>query len=195
MVRRASLLLVLALAGFVLVLPGAAAGGGCHAPLDLEMSSSTNSRVGIGQCAFVDTVTYIDRGDSVTWFNKDPVPHTVSGAANSWGNENLLSQGDRVTYAFEKEGVYPYYCALHPTMVGAVVVGDATKAALLTNGVADVEQKMDPPASSEETTRAESDGEAFMSAGVGLSIVLVLAAVFAVWRLTLRRRASAASTS
>jgi plastocyanin len=183
-------LLVIVLGAFWLVLPGAAAGGGCHALPDNEMTSSKKPAVAIGECAFVDTVTYVDPGDEVTWINKDPVPHTVSGAAFSWGTEDLLNRGDRVSYTFENEGVYPYYCALHPSMVGAVVVGDATKAATLTNGIAGVVEVKDPPAG-EGTTAADSGGSELSSAILGVSIALAIVAVFIVSRLALRRRAGA----
>src|SRR5687767_1784743 len=137
MVRRFALLAVLALASVVVVTPSATAGGGCHMGPLHEMTSSERTTVAIGECAFIDTVTYIEPGEEVTWVNKDPVAHTVSGASLSWGSERMLDQSERVSYTFNKEGVYPYYCAYHPAMVGAVVVGDARPAAL-SNGAADV---------------------------------------------------------
>ncbi|MDQ3982107.1 MAG: plastocyanin/azurin family copper-binding protein [Actinomycetota bacterium] len=186
--RRLSLLLVLALGSFWLVLPGAAAGGGCHAMPGNEMTSSNRQVVAIGECAFVDTVTYVQPGDEVTWVNKDPVPHSVSGAAYSWGTEDLLNRGERVSYTFEDEGVYPYYCVLHPSMVGAVVVGDATEAAVLTNGVAGVD-KVDEGAAA--TSPRDSGGIELSSAILGVSAALALGALFVVSRLAFRRRAGA----
>ncbi|HEX2195638.1 MAG TPA: hypothetical protein VHJ76_01830, partial [Actinomycetota bacterium] len=73
MVRRLSLLLVLALAGVVTILPGAAAGGFCHAE-ESGMTSSDKTRVAIAKCAFAQTVTYVDRGASVTWTSRDVFP-------------------------------------------------------------------------------------------------------------------------
>ena len=122
MIRR------LALLGFVtamvLVPVGAAAGGGCIPDPGLELTSSSRRSVAIANCAFVDTVTYVDTGETVRWVNEDYVPHTVTGAALSWGDEEFLDQGEKVSHTFDEEGVYPYYCDLHPSMVGAVVVGD-----------------------------------------------------------------------
>lgn len=122
MIRR--LLLTLSLgASLLLPLSPAAAGGGCHAPAGLSLTASTSRDVAIAECAFQDTVTYIEPGQSVTWFNKDELPHTVTGAAGSWGDDLMLYQGDTASFTFEDAGVFPYYCVLHPSMVGAVVVG------------------------------------------------------------------------
>ena len=195
MIRRLALLAVLALAGIVVVSPSATAGGMCHMGLTHEMTSSERTTVGIGECAFLDTVTYIEPGEEVTWVNKDPVPHTVSGAGFSWGSERMLDQGERVSYTFNKEGVYPYYCALHPSMVGAVVVGDARPAAL-SNGAADVTENR--PASGgaavdAETEPAAAETDVAASAAVGVAILLTLAVVFVASRLFFRRRAASAT--
>jgi plastocyanin len=124
MSRRSALLVILAFFGMLLVAP-AAAGGGCYPQETQKMSASKSLTSKIEGCAFVSTVTYVQPGDSVTWVNEDPVPHSVSGALGSWGTEDYLEMGQKVTHTFKKEGVFPYYCVLHPSMVGAVVVGDA----------------------------------------------------------------------
>jgi len=50
--------------------------------------------------------------------------HTVTGVANSWGTDEQIAEGQSVSYKFDKSGVFPYFCYLHPSMAGAVVVGD-----------------------------------------------------------------------
>ncbi len=186
--RRLSLLVVIALGSLALVVPGAAAGGGCHGDPDVEMSGSTRRTVAIGACAFVDTVTYVRPGDSVTWVNKDPVPHSVTGAALSWGDDRLLDTAERVTYEFESEGVFPYYCALHPTMVGAVVVGDGAAPAGFTGGAAGVE-KVDPAAKQQDPAPTTSRRGMLMPATVALSIIAALGAAVIGWRQAAKRRA------
>ena len=191
MSRRLSLVCLFGLTLMVLAIPPAAAGGGCHPNPGDEMTTSTDPYVAISGCAYVDTVVYIEPGDEVTWANKDPVPHTVSGAAFSWGNERLLDESDKVSYTFADEGVYPYYCALHPSMVGAVVVGDPTKPAAITNGMAEVKE-----AAAGATTEVEgaSATKTDSAAGwIGLAILATLAAAFVTARLLdVRRRAASA---
>lgn len=194
MVRRLSLLLALALGGVVTMLPGAAAGGGCHPAPSARMTSSERTLLGIAECSFVDTVTYVDVGERVTWVNKDPVPHTVTGAALAWGDENLLDQGERVGYEFEEEGVYPYFCALHPSMVGAVVVGDGINDKALGAGAAAVTKTGDEaPSGGSGATAPESGG--ISPAAVALALAAAGGLLFVAGRYALARRARASTAA
>ena len=197
--RRLALLLTLGIVAAVTLMPSAAAGGGCHpGSFDHEMTTSSDPLVGIGECTYFSTVVYIEPGEEVTWVNKDPVPHTVTGALYSWGTERILETSDRVSYAFEKEGVYPYYCALHPAMVGAVVVGNPTTPAALTNGAADVHE-MDVGSGAAATGEldtepaAETETNPGVSAAIGIAIVATLGLVAFGARLFLPRRKTATS--
>ena len=188
MIRRLSLLVILVGAS-ALTLPSARAGGGCHGEPTARMTSSADAEISIGECAFQDTVVYVEPGQRVTWTNKDPVPHTVTGAANSWGDLEYLDRGDDVSYRFGKKGVFPYYCELHPSMVGAVVVGDAK--AMLGTSTGGVE-KIDLTAATvpDEAPPSDSGGGSFVP---GAAIALAVAAGAGVLFVVLRRRGHAAS--
>lgn len=55
----------------------------------------------------------------------DGPAHLITGANQAWGERDVELQPDTtVAYTFDKPGVYPYACALHPGMSGAIVVGD-----------------------------------------------------------------------
>lgn len=127
---RVVLILALAVSGLVTIGATAAAGGGCHAPTEKQSTArgAGDVLVGIGECQFMPTVLYVDPGTKVTWINKDPVPHTVTGALMAWGSADPLDQSNRASYRFDEEGIYPYQCFFHPGMSAAVVVGDATDA-------------------------------------------------------------------
>lgn len=184
----------IALLGLVLVLGApalggsAAAGGGCHAPSDAGLTGSTDKTVAIEMCAFTDTVTFVSPGDSVTWTNEDMAPHTVTGAGSSWGDDRYMDQGDEVSYTFEDEGVYPYFCALHPSMVGTVVVGDA--AGMLGKFGGKVEEVDLTSASTDAAPPAGRAGDG-VSPGAALSVALGLAAAAILGRFLLRRRVGA----
>lgn len=194
MTRRSSLFMVLAVVGMVLAPGAVAAGGGCHPEPGLKMTSSSKKLVGIGGCAFRDTVTYVEPGDTVRWVNKDHVPHTVTGAALSWGDEKFLDRTDRVSYTFDEAGVYPYYCVLHPSMVGAVVVGDGMNTMALGAGDAPV-QKIDDaaPASSTESTPIDGD-DGLSPVALALGVAAALGAGVVATRYALTRRAGTAPT-
>ena len=194
MTRRFAFMSVLGLLAAMVVMPSAAAGGGCHPPAGAKMTSSNAATVLIDKCQFMDTVVYIEPGQEVRWTSRDYVPHTVTGAASSWGTDEFLNTDDEVAYKFAKAGVYPYYCVLHPSMVGAVVVGDATKAASLTRGKADVELIAAAPEGGEPIARETGTTPAtpiglMVAAAVALGLVLLGARLIGA-----RRRSTATFT-
>ena len=122
---------LLSLVGVALAAPGAAsAGGGCHPGRPVTDERSTT--VTMSDNCFVATVTRIDVGATVTFVNEDDAAHMVTGASYAWGMgsaesvEGELFKGDTFAQEFDESGVYPYFCILHPSMVGAIVVGDGT---------------------------------------------------------------------
>jgi plastocyanin len=70
-------------------------------------------------------------GDTITWTNHDSTPHTVTSGTNakpdgkfnsSPGFKTLISPGQTFSHKFTEAGEYPYFCQLHPNMVGTVSV-------------------------------------------------------------------------
>jgi len=99
----------------------ASGGGGCGR----AVTDDDGTRIGISDFCFDPTIFRVQPGDTVTWVNKDAVPHTVLGANGSWGGfDSIRRNGGEVSYRFVRAGVYPYVCTFHVGMVGAVVVGN-----------------------------------------------------------------------
>ncbi|MFN2587775.1 MAG: plastocyanin/azurin family copper-binding protein [Actinomycetota bacterium] len=122
-VRRA--VIPVALLGLMLAiapagLAGASGGGGCGEPITDE----AGAEVDIKRFCFSPTVLYARPGDTVTFTNKDRVPHNVGGANLAWGSFEQLRWKRSVSYEFSNAGVYSYVCSIHPGMVGTVVVGN-----------------------------------------------------------------------
>jgi plastocyanin len=70
-------------------------------------------------------------GTTVTWTNNDSQPHTVTSGSNGQPDNKfnsspnftpLLNPGQTFSFTFTEEGEYPYFCTLHPNMVGTVSV-------------------------------------------------------------------------
>ena len=128
MVRKLGILIAaLTLAVAFFAAGTASAGGGCHSDV---LTDERGTSVALQSSCFNPTVIRVQPGEQVTWTNNDPTAHTVTGVAASWGDYDELNQGESVSYAFETSGVYPYFCLLHPSMVGAVVVGDGSRSAV-----------------------------------------------------------------
>lgn len=63
----------------------------------------------------------------VTWKNDDTAAHTVSSGSPSEGpdgifDSSLILGGATYSFKFEEKGDYPYFCMVHPWMVGTVSV-------------------------------------------------------------------------
>jgi plastocyanin len=70
----------------------------------------------------------IAKGTTVTWTNHDTTGHTVTeGNPSGYSPPNgfdsgILAPGGVFTHTFATAGTVQYYCTLHPTMLGEVIV-------------------------------------------------------------------------
>jgi len=87
------------------------------------MASGAAKTVAIKGYAFSPSTLTINVGDTVTWTNEDTAPHTVTvtNGPVKFDSGNL-AKGQSFSYTFTVAGTYGYYCAVHPDMVGQVVV-------------------------------------------------------------------------
>ena len=123
--RAAAVAAVLGVALIAGAIPAAAGGGGgCSSGVITNGSGAT---VSIENFCFEPTVLRVQAGDTVTWTNLDKVQHSVTGANNAWGDRELFSLDESVSFTFDQEGTFPYWCVLHPSMIGTVVVGDGVE--------------------------------------------------------------------
>jgi plastocyanin len=62
-------------------------------------------------------------GTTVTWTNRDDIPHTVVSSDDPRAfKSKVLDTDEKFSYTFSKAGVFPYFCSIHPKMTGKVVV-------------------------------------------------------------------------
>lgn len=59
-------------------------------------------------------------GQTVTWTNRDDIPHTVV-CAGKFRSKTMDTDGT-FSFTFTSAGEYKYFCSLHPHMTGAVKV-------------------------------------------------------------------------
>ena len=60
-------------------------------------------------------------GTTVTWTNRDDIPHTVVANDKSFRSKTLDTD-DSYTFTFTTPGSFAYFCSLHPHMTGTIVV-------------------------------------------------------------------------
>ena len=92
------------------------------------MTDAAGTSVHMKNNCMIPTVLRVATGTNVTFTSADLEAHTVTGAGyrddRGWGSMDELRQGDTVAFTFEESGVFPYFCLLHPGMIGTIVVGD-----------------------------------------------------------------------
>lgn len=125
--RLASLVASVALVAALAVIPPAAAlaGGGCHGDSVAVHTGADTNLVSMDSCAFLPTIARVPVGAEVRFLNKSDVTHIVAGEPGEWGQSRELTAAQDFRRRFDRPGIYPYSCPLHPGMVGAIVVGDA----------------------------------------------------------------------
>lgn len=89
---------------------------------------------------YIPSEVTVDVGGEVTWSNDDTAAHTVT-AGNQAGmatdevgekypggngfDSSLFMAGQTFSHKFDAAGEYPYFCMVHPWMVGKVIVQEA----------------------------------------------------------------------
>ncbi len=60
-------------------------------------------------------------GTTVTWTNRDDIPHTVVSTDKLFKSK-VLDTDEKFSYTFTQPGTFPYFCSIHPKMTSKVVV-------------------------------------------------------------------------
>jgi plastocyanin len=89
-----------------------------------------------GSNHFVPATVTVAKGTIVEWINDDSTLHTVTSGSPESGNSgtqfdsSYLSADKTFKHTFNKQGTYKYYCTLHPSMVGKIVVSNKAQPTL-----------------------------------------------------------------
>ena len=76
---------------------------------------------GLGSRAFNPAEVSVAVGATVSWVNADSVAHTSTSDSIGW-NSGAIAPGRQFSATFPTAGTFPYHCAIHPGMVGSVIV-------------------------------------------------------------------------
>ncbi len=81
------------------------------------------TEVKIDNFSFGPETLTIPVGATVTWINRDDIPHTVVSTDDSKTfKSKVLDTDEKFSFTFNKAGTFPYFCSIHPKMTGKVVV-------------------------------------------------------------------------
>src|SRR4029453_4740989 len=60
-------------------------------------------------------------GTTITWTNRDDIPHTVVSTDKVFKSK-VLDTDEKFSFTFSTPGTFTYFCSIHPKMTGTVVV-------------------------------------------------------------------------
>ena len=76
--------------------------------------------------AYQPNPVQVSTGGTVTWTNDDAQPHTATSGENATPDgtfdSGIMAPAATFEHTFTAAGEYPYFCLLHPNMVGTVSV-------------------------------------------------------------------------
>jgi amicyanin len=79
-----------------------------------------DEKVTIDNFTFTPPEVTVKVGDTVTWTNRDDIPHTVVSAGKF--RSKALDTDNSFSFTFTETGDYKYFCGLHPHMTGMIKV-------------------------------------------------------------------------
>jgi plastocyanin len=82
---------------------------------------SNKPEVKIDNFSFIPKSLTIPVGTAVTWTNRDDIPHTATSTEKKFASP-VLDTDQTFSFKFQEPGSYPYFCKIHPTMTGTIVV-------------------------------------------------------------------------
>ena len=91
---------------------------------DNRMTAGESVTVRIDGMRFDPQNITVKPGTTVTWVHGSQMPHTISGNADGLSSGTLYN-GQQFSHTFSAPGRYNYFCGLHPSMTGNVVVEEA----------------------------------------------------------------------
>jgi amicyanin len=84
-------------------------------------SAEVKPEVKIDNFKFGPEALTIAAGTTVTWTNRDDIPHTVVSTDGVFKSK-VLDTDEKFSFTFAKPGTYDYFCSVHPKMTGKVIV-------------------------------------------------------------------------
>lgn len=182
--------------------PAVSAGSPCfHGYESAPTTTGPGTDIKLMPCSFEPTITTVAVGTEVTFYNGPDYTHLITGANQAWGSRDVeVRPNTTIAYTFDEPGIYPYACALHVGMSGAIVVGDPddavaagwTEGSVTGGSTGSTNQATEAGADPAEaaTTSAATEADAsnalpLVALGIGAGLV---AGAAAVW-IAIRRRA------
>jgi amicyanin len=105
---------------------GAVVGIGLAGGVMVARAQTAAAAVSIDNFTFNPQKLTVKAGTTVTWTNKDDIPHGIAATGNAFTRSNAMDTDNTYSFTFTTPGTYQYFCYIHPHMTGTIVVEAAT---------------------------------------------------------------------
>jgi plastocyanin len=85
-------------------------------------TETTKADVVIENFSFSPQTFTLPAGATVTWTNRDSMPHTVTSTDKRFPKSPVMKPGQSYSNKFAAVGTYSYFCSIHPRMTGKIIV-------------------------------------------------------------------------
>jgi LPXTG-motif cell wall-anchored protein len=155
--------------------------------------AAASGSVTIADFDFTPATITVSQGDTVTWNNNGPTPHSATANDGSF-DTGILKKGQTSSHTFNQAGTFSYFCKPHPFMKATVVV----QAAQSGGGGAGGSGSSDTGGSSgaggdtgAEASQSDDGGPALPSTGSDSGAMLVLGGLMLLLGIGMHRRTAA----
>ncbi|MGB9492130.1 MAG: cupredoxin family copper-binding protein, partial [Terriglobales bacterium] len=84
-------------------------------------AAASSVEITIDNFSFTPMTVTVKAGTTITWKNRDDIPHTVVSSDNLFKSKTLDTD-DKFSFTPTKPGTYSYFCSIHPKMTAKLVV-------------------------------------------------------------------------
>jgi amicyanin len=105
---------------------GAVVGSALAGGVLIARAQSPAGAVSIDNFTFTPQKLTVKAGTTITWTNRDDIPHGIASANNAFKKSAAMDTDDSYSFTFTTPGTYQYFCYIHPHMTGTIVVEAAT---------------------------------------------------------------------
>ena len=97
-------------------------GCGCEKISQENQTAPNTHNIEMNNFAFFPTSLTIHPGETVTWTNKDSVPHTITSDSGAELGSSTIATGKTYSHQFNTAGTFTYHCSIHPSMKATIIV-------------------------------------------------------------------------
>jgi len=167
---------------------------GAEAPAsEPKAVAAASGSVTIADFSFAPATITVSQGDTVTWNNDGPTPHSATANDGSF-DTGILKKGQTSSHTFGQAGSFSYFCKPHPFMKATVVVQAAQSGGGETSGSGSADtggSSGTSGGSGAVASQSDDGGAALPDTGADAGAMLVLGTLMLLLGIGMHRRTAA----